>query len=264
MKAFSFLKTLSNNSVQIFRRTPPLVFAMSILSVGGLIGFTSASKILVSGLRPIEDTITVTGASTERIESDMAKWDINVQTKGSSQIDSYQAHTKSMRKTIDFLNSYGIKSNRYQTRELGPATTSKKITKNTKTGKIISTEWLTSQWIEIESTDVANINKAHRKISLLLGQGVMVKPSSPKFTYTKLAGKRIDMLAKATKDARIRAEAIVSETGAELGKVKKVNTGVFQITVPNSTRVSSWGSYDTSTIKKDITAVMGVTFSIQK
>ena len=264
MKAFSFLKTLSNNSVQIFRRTPPLVFAMSILSVGGLIGFTSASKILVSGLRPIEDTITVTGASTERIESDMAKWDINVQTKGSSQIDSYQAHTKSMEKTIDFLNSYGIKSNRYQTRELGPATTSKKITKNTKTGKIISTEWLTSQWIEIESTDVANINKAHRKISLLLGQGVMVKPSSPKFTYTKLAGKRIDMLAKATKDARIRAEAIVSETGAELGKVKKVNTGVFQITVPNSTRVSSWGSYDTSTIKKDITAVMGVTFSIQK
>ena len=70
------------------------------------------------------------------------------------------------------------------------------------------------------------------------------------------------MLAKATKDARIRAEAIVNETGAELGKVKKVNTGVFQITVPNSTRVSSWGSYDTSTIKKDITAVMGVTFEV--
>ncbi len=264
MKAFSFLKTLSSKSVQIFRRTPPLVFAMSVLSFGGLLGFTSASKILVSGLRPIEDTITVTGASTERIESDMAKWDINIQTKGSSQIDSYQAHTKSMKKTINFLNSYGIKSNDYQTRELGPASTSKKITKNTKTGKIISTEWITSQWIEIESTDVFNINKAHRKISELLGQGVMVKPSSPKFTYTKLAGKRIDMLAKATKDARIRAEAIVNETGAELGKVKKVNTGVFQITVPNSTRVSSWGSYDTSTIKKDITAVMGVTFSIQK
>ena len=102
----------------------------------------------------------------------------------------------------------------------------------------------------------------HRKISKLLGQGVMVKPSSPKFTFTKLAGKRIDMLAKATKDARIRAEAIVRETGSELGKVKKVNTGVFQITVPNSTRVSSWGSYDTTTIRKDITAVMGVTFEV--
>ena len=186
MRPFSFLKTLSSNSVQVFRRTPPLVFAMSVLSLGGLIGFTSASKILVSGLRPIEDTITVTGASTERIESDMAKWDINVQTKGSSQIDSYKKHTKSMKKTIDFLDRYGVKTNDYQTRELGPATTSKKVTKNTKTGEIISTHWLTSQWIEIESTDVANINKTHRKISDLLGQGIEVKPNSPKFTYTKL------------------------------------------------------------------------------
>ncbi len=263
MKPFSFLKTLSSNSVQVFRRTPPLVFAMSILSIGGFIGFTSATKILVSGLKPAEDTITVTGASTERIESDMAKWDIKVQTKGSSQIDSYQNHTKSMQKTINFLTSNGVKTNDYQTVELGPATTSKKVTKNNKTGKIISTNWLTSQWIEIESTDVDNINSVHRKISKLLGQGVMVKPSSPKFTFTKLAGKRIDMLAKATKDARIRAEAIVRETGSELGSVKKVNTGVFQITVPNSTRVSSWGSYDTSTIKKDITAVMGVTFTVK-
>jgi len=44
-----------------------------------------------------------------------------------------------------------------------------------------------------------------------------------------------------------------------------VNTGVFQITAPNSTKVSSWGSYDTTTItiKKDITAVMGVTFAVK-
>ena len=73
---------------------------------------------------------------------------------------------------------------------------------------------------------------------------------------------RVDNLAKATRDAHTRAEAIVSQTGSELGNVRKVNTGGSQITVPNSTRVSSWGSYDSSTIKKDITAVMGVTFEV--
>ena len=56
--------------------------------------------------------------------------------------------------------------------------------------------------------------------------------------------------------------AIAFQAGSEVGGLKKVNTGVFQITVPNSTRVSSWGSYDTSTINKDITAVMGVTFEV--
>ena len=71
------------------------------------------------------------------------------------------------------------------------------------------------------------------------------------------------MLAKATNDARIRAEAIAIQARPEVGGLKKVNTGVFQITVPNFTRVSSWGSYDTLTIKKDITAVMGVTFAVK-
>ena len=119
-------------------------------------------------------------------------------------------------------------------------------------------------WIEIESKDVSKIFKTHRKISELLGKGVLVRPNRPEFTYTKLAEKRVDMLAKATKDARIRAEAIAREAGSNVGEVKRVNTGVFQITVPNSTRVSSWGSYDTSTINKDITAVMGVTFGVKK
>ena len=117
--------------------------------------------------------------------------------------------------------------------------------------------------IEIESNDVFNIDQTYRKMSELLGKGLIVKPSRPEFTYTKLAEKRVDMLSKATKDARDRAEAIVHQTGSELGSVKKVDTGVFQITVPNSTSVGRWGSYSTSTIKKDITAVMGVTFIVE-
>ena len=39
------------------------------------------------------------------------------------------------------------------------------------------------------------------------------------------------------KDARIRAEAIALQEGSEVKGLKKVITGVFQITVPNSTRV---------------------------
>ena len=136
-------------------------------------------------------------------------------------------------------------------------------TKHPKTNEIIKTEWITYQSIEIESRDVYNIQKTHSQITELLGQGVRVIPSSPEFTYSKLADKRVDMLAKDAKDARVRAEAIAIQAGSEVGGLKKVNTGVFQITVPNSTRVSSWGSYDTTTIKKDITAVMGVTFAVK-
>jgi len=257
----SLLKTFSNNSIQLIRKTPPLVFAMAVLSVGGFIG---ASTVLVSGLRTVENSITVTGASTERIESDMAKWEVKVQTTGSSQIDSYEKHQDSIDKTIKFLKANQIENGNGELMDIGPASTSKKEVRNPETGELVSTKWITSQWIEIESKDVSKIFKTHRKISELLGKGVLVSPNRPEFTYTKLAEKRVDMLAKATKDARIRAEAIAREAGSNVGAVKRVNTGVFQITVPNSTRVSSWGSYDTSTINKDITAVMGVTFGVKK
>ena len=217
---------------------------------------------MVDGLKPAANTITVTGASTERIESDIAKWDIKVETEGNSQVDSYKKHKVSIDKTIAFLDRLGVRNNDSQSVALLPASTSKKINKNPKTGEIISKKWITNQWIEIESNDVFNIDQTYRQMSELLGKGVLVRPSRPEFTYTKLAAKRVDMLAKATKDAHTRAEAIVYQTGSELGNVRKVDTGVFQITVPNSTRVSSWGSYDTSTINKDITAVMGVTFEV--
>ena len=263
MKVLSLIRALPFNAVEIIRRTPPPVFATTVLSIGGLIGFTSASKILVDGLKPSANTITVTGASTERIESDFAKWDIKVETTGNSQIDSYKKHKVSIEKTMTFLDRYDVKNNDYQSVALLPASTSKEINKNPKTGEIISKKWVTTQWIEIESNDVFNIDQTYRQMSELLGKGVLVRPSRPEFTFTKLPAKRVDMLAKATKDAHTRAEAIVYQTGSELGSVRKVDTGVFQITVPNSTSVGRWGSYDTTTIKKDITAVMGVTFEVE-
>ena len=217
MKALSLLKTFSNNSIQLIRKTPPLVFAMAVLSVGGFIG---ASTVLVSGLRTVENSITVTGASTERIESDMAKWEVKVQTTGSSQIDSYEKHQDSIDKTIKFLKANQIENGNGELMDIGPASTSKKEVRNPETGELVSTKWITSQWIEIESKDVSKIFKTHRKISKLLGEGVLVSPSRPEFTYTKLAEKRVDMLAKATKDARIRAEAIALEAGSNVGAVK--------------------------------------------
>ena len=52
MKVLSLIRALPFNAVEIIRRTPPLVFATTVLSIGGLIGFKSASKILVDLKKP--------------------------------------------------------------------------------------------------------------------------------------------------------------------------------------------------------------------
>lgn len=55
---------------------------------------------------------------------------------------------------------------------------------------------------------------------------------------------------------------LVGATGDSLGKLRGVNVGVFQVTSPNSTEVSDYGVYDTSTLEKDVTAVVNVTFAL--
>ena len=107
------------------------------------------------------------------------------------------------------------------------------------------------------------IYKISGRIGQLIGQGVPLTINEPAYTYTKLAEKRVDMLAKATRDARARGRAIAWEAGSSIGAITNADTGSFQITAPNSTETSDSGSYDTRTIDKDITAVMAVTFRVE-
>ena len=85
----------------------------------------------------------------------------------------------------------------------------------------------------------------------------------PQYLYTKLSQVRVDMMAAATEDAKARATAIAKSSGDQVGSVRSAQAGVFQITPRNSTDVSDYGIYDTTSIDKDITAVLSITFSMR-
>ena len=140
MEIIKKLRSLPGDSLGVIRRTPPLVFAMAVLSLGGFIG---ASMVLVRGFRTVENTITVTGASTESFESDIAKWSVQVKTSGKTQIDSFTKHKQSINKTMEFLNANGIKDGVKQDVYLGPASISEYKTKHPKTNETVSYTHLT-------------------------------------------------------------------------------------------------------------------------
>ncbi len=59
------------------------------------------------------------------------------------------------------------------------------------------------------------------------------------------------MLAKASADAKQRAETIAKNSGGGLGKIKKATMGVFQITGKNSNEDYSYGgAFNTSAKNK--------------
>ena len=228
---------------------------MAVLGVG----LSTASGVLVKGIRNANDTITVTGASTERITSDYVDWSVEVSQSGPSQQASYQGLQPAVKKTMAFLKAQGIPADEI---ELEAVKSERYVQRDHRSGEVQSISWTTTQRIEIGSWDVNKMATISRRIGQLIGEGVPLTINQPAYTYTKLADKRVDMLAKASQDARARARAIARQAGASIGAITNADTGTFQITPPNSTEASDMGSYDTSTIEKDITAVMAVTFRV--
>lgn len=240
----------------LLRRTPALVTAMAVLSLGLVV----SSAVLIKGFRKANDSITVTGASTERIRSDAVDWSLEVRQGGSSQEDSYKALLPAVASTTAFLRAQGLTEAEVQ---LGAVRSDRDDVRDPRTGELRSSIWTSRQPILVTSARVEKVAQVAGAVAQLLGEGVPLTINDPAYTYGRLAEKRVDMLAKATRDARARARAIAAEAGARIGAIVNADTGSFQITAPNSTEIGDTGSYDTRTIDKDITAVMAVTFRVE-
>ncbi len=119
------------------------------------------------------------------------------------------------------------------------------------------------QSIQIESTNVALIEEVSREITELLNKGVQFNSSPPRYYYTKLADLKIEMISKATEDARIRAEKIAENAGGRLGDLISARMGVFQITGQNSGEDFSWGgAYNTASKNKTASITMRLEYNV--
>jgi hypothetical protein len=78
-----------------------------------------------------------------------------------------------------------------------------------------------------------------------------------------LADLKIEMISKATEDARTRAEQIAINSGGKLGKLISAKMGIFQITGQNSNEDFSWGgTYNTESKEKTASITMKLDYKV--
>lgn len=120
------------------------------------------------------------------------------------------------------------------------------------------------QSVQIESIEVDKIERISREITELLNQGVQFYSDPPRYYYTKLADLKIEMISKATEDARLRAEKISTYSGGQLGDLESAKMGVFQITGQNSKEEYSWGgTFNTSSREKTASITMKLIYKVK-
>ena len=223
-----------------------------------------ASKAMTSHAKQqaiARQEITVKGSARSRVTSDLATWSASVRSEGKTLNEAYEALTASADRVTAFLTARGFKPEEVRLSAISSSPFYERDAKGVDTREVAG--YALARQFTITTPDTARVSGAAVEVTSLLKDGVNVSTEAPEYTLTKLPNLRIKLLGEAAQDARKRADEIVKNAGGSVGEVRSAQMGVLQITEPNSTEVSGTGRYDTSTIEKDISAVVTVTFGVQ-
>lgn len=233
-----------------------------IVSLGLIIGLAIFSNA-VKNRNSSNDTIAVTGLGSKTFTSDLITWSGSFSQTNLELRKAYD-QLESDRQTIqEYLTSKGIpkdmiifsavntnKNYNYDTDEFGRS-------RQTFTGYELS------QSVSIESQEVGKIEQLSRDITEIINKGIEFTSSPPNYFYTKLAEVKHEMIADATKDAKLRAQKIAENAGAKLGKLKSARTGIIQITAPNSDEDYSYGgTFNTFSKEKEASITIRLEYII--
>lgn len=231
-----------------------------------ILGLLLAFGLIVavkSGVSPFaKNSVTVTGSAYEIVQSDSGNLEVSLSVRRPTKAIAYSTAKKQLPEILKYLESKGfdvkkdvdVKSiNGYESYRYTP--------NGVNTNEIAY--YQLSQPITIKSDDVNKIKKVSLDITSLMDKGIDVDVRNANYSYSKLSDLKVDLLNRATKDAKQRASAMLKSTNNRVGKIESVRMGVFQITPVDSTDVSDMGINDTSTIEKKITAVSNVTFKVK-
>ena len=207
-----------------------------------------------------DQTITVTGSAKKRIKSDLVVWRANISYQSAQLSEAYGSLKDRVPRVKAYLVSKGIAEEQVVISSISTKTMQDKDEGGEETGQVNG--YVLSQTLEVRSDDMDKITKISREVTELIDQGILLESQAPEYHYTKLSDLKIEMLGEAAKDAKVRAQQIASSTGSEVGSVRSARMGVMQITAADSNEVSDYGVNDTSSIDKDITAVVNVSFAV--
>jgi len=226
-------------------------------------GFVVASYFYkVKGL---SDVINVTGSAQKTITSDVVKWRMSFsRTVVESQLKNGYSLIK---QDSDAVMKY-LKDNSVDEKSMTIGSVTVNPVYDNPYGKDGSSEpkqkqYILTQDITIESNDVEKISTVAKNSGVLIQEGVLLNNNPLEYYYSKLSDLKKEMLAEATKNAKERAEEIAKSTDSKIGALRSAAMGVTQITPVNSTDVSDYGSYDTTSLEKQITAIVRASFSLK-
>lgn len=235
----------------------PLVWLGIILGASFLVA-TLIGAVTIFRIRGLSDTVAVTGSAKIEVTADQAKWNAQIMrtVRTSGLRGGYDQMASDLTLAKVFIAAQGITETEVA---ISPVSMNEVYQQDQTAEKIYSL----TQTITIQSPEVAKITAASNRVSEIINKGVLFSTNSVEYYYSGLPEARVQLLSQAIEDAKVRAGEIAKNSGKRVGSLKSASSGVVQVQARNSTDISDYGSYDTSTVDKQITVTVKASFSLK-
>lgn len=210
------------------------------------------------------DKITVTGLAEKDFVSDLIVWTGNYSRTNLDLKAAYAALKADESNIRTYLKAKGLAD---ADLVFSAVDINKDFSNKTdESGRIVSSVfngYVLKQTVKVESKNIERVEGISREITELIEQGIEINSSAPAYFYSRLSELKIDLLAKASADAKNRAESIAKNAGSNLGSLKNANMGVFQITGKNSNEDYSYGgAFNTSSKNKTASITLKTEYAV--
>lgn len=198
------------------------------------------------------ETISVTGLGEKTFISDKIVWNGRIAVESTDKLDGYRTLENQQKQVEKYMRENGIIEEEvtFEFVNMDKLYTSLYNNDGNYAGSRFA-GYKVSQNFVVTSNDVDKVENISRKISSLISKNINIESYSPEYYYTKLDDLKLELIETASKDARLRAENIVANAGARLGKASSARLGVFQITSANGDEEYSYGgTFNTSSKEK--------------
>ena len=204
------------------------------------------------------DTLSVTGSAKKTVTSDRAKIILSITRTVSigslASANTAIAHDVSILKTL--LKNKAVAE---EDIDVSPVFMDQTYDQN----QNAEIRYNLHQSVTIQSEDVAKITDISKAVPTLIAQGAIISIQSLEYYYSKLPDLRVTLLAESVKDALARANSIAKSTGRAVGEIRGATSGVVQVIPVNSVEVSDYGSYDTSSVDRDVMVTVKASFGLK-
>ena len=246
------------NIKKLFDYSQPLVAAMTIFVVALFIVVGYSAQV-VREITLSSDTIEVTGSAKEAVVADTGRLIITIEIK--TGLNDQSVGTARAQVAVERVQKY-LASLELVDSEM-PAGSTNATYYYPEHGEAVQTGYAIMRSVIVRSSDVAKLTTLANDIGPVSGEGYTVATNGLELTYSKLDEMRVKLLTEAIKDATDRANAIAQNSGRTVGKLRNAVGGVVQVLPQGGVDISDYGSYDTSSMNKEVMVTTRATFGLQ-